>query len=372
MAAVFFYISGHGFGHASRQIAIVNALGARAPEVEIVIRSSVPLTVFGRTLRVPARVEPGDCDTGVVQFDSLRLDEAETICRADAFHAELPARAAREAALLRRHEARLVISDAPPLACEAAWAAGVPSVVVSNFTWDWIYEGYPAELGSAPELIPHIRQAYGRAGGAWRLPMHGGFAAFEAERIIDVPFVARHARHDRATVRRTLGLPADRPIVLFSFGGFAVRDLDFDHLDCLPAYDVLLTSHEAAGVAALDRPGVHVVPEQRIYESGFQYEDLVAAADVVLTKPGYGIISECVANGPAILYTSRGRFREYEVLVDAMPALLRCGYIDQIELFQGRWRAPLDAVLARREPTAKPATDGAARIAGMILEHLER
>ena len=31
-----------------------------------------------------------------------------------------------------------------------------------------------------------------------------------------------------------------------------------------------------------------------------------------MTKPGYGIISECVANGTAILYTSRGRFAEYE------------------------------------------------------------
>ena len=30
------------------------------------------------------------------------------------------------------------------------------------------------------------------------------------------------------------------------------------------------------------------------------------AADVVVTKPGYGIISECIANDTAILYTSRG------------------------------------------------------------------
>ena len=32
-----------------------------------------------------------------------------------------------------------MIVDAPPLGCAGAAAAGIPSVVVSNFTWDWIY-----------------------------------------------------------------------------------------------------------------------------------------------------------------------------------------------------------------------------------------
>ena len=35
---------------------------------------------------------------------------------------------------------------------------------------------------------------------------------------------------------------------------------------------------------------------------------LVGAADAVVSKPGYGIISECIANETAILYTSRGHF----------------------------------------------------------------
>jgi hypothetical protein len=33
-------------------------------------------------------------------------------------------------------------------------------------------------------------------------------------------------------------------------------------------------------------------------------------------------------NGAAILYTSRGRFAEYDVLVAEMPRYLRCGYLD--------------------------------------------
>ena len=86
-----------------------------------------------------------------------------------------------------------------------------------------------------------------------------------------------------------------------------------------------------------------------------------------MTKPGYGIISECVANGTAVLYTSRGRFAEYEVLVREMPRYLRCGFIDQQDLFAGRWVSALDKVLSAPAPPERPPTDGADVIAAMIV-----
>ena len=58
-----------------------------------------------------------------------------------------------------------------------------------------------------------------------------------------------------------------------------------------------------------------------------------------MTKPGYGIISECIANRTAIVYTARGRFAEYEVLVGEMPKYLRAQYLDQQSVKAGRWRA---------------------------------
>ena len=35
-------------------------------------------------------------------------------------------------------------------------------------------------------------------------------------------------------------------------------------------------------------------------------------------------VSDCIANGTALLYTSRGRFAEYDVLIREMPRYLRC------------------------------------------------
>ena len=159
----------------------------------------------------------------MVQFDSLSLDEAESIGSATAFHAAAARRAAEEARFLQDRGAHLVVGDIPPLAFAAAAAAGVPSVALGNFTWDWIYAGY---LGGRREaLIRTIREAYAHASLALRLPMSGGFEGLES-RTRDMPFVARTSHRDPAEVRRVLRLRRSKPMVLTSFGAYGLRNLD--------------------------------------------------------------------------------------------------------------------------------------------------
>jgi L-arabinokinase len=351
--SVFFYISGHGYGHAVRQIAIINVLSALDPSLPVVVRTTAPRWLFDRTVRQAPKnwtLVEGPVDTGVVQCDSLTLDEAETIRQAAAFSDDLDERARNEAVLLQRHSAALVVADAPPLACAAASRAGVPSVVCSNFTWDWIYEGYREHLHAAPRLLLALREAYAASTAGWRLPLHGGFGSVPS--IVDVPFVARTSRGDRSRedIRRALGLPLDAPLALVSFGGYGVKSLPLETLDCVPAWSV---------VAGVD--------ESAMYAAGLGYQDVVRAVDVVVSKPGYGIISDCVANGTALLYTARGRFAEYDVLVAEMPRHLRCRFIDGDDFRAGRWREGLDALLASPQPE-RPRVDGARVVAEKILE----
>jgi L-arabinokinase len=368
-----FYISGHGYGHASRQIEIINAVARRTPDARVFIRSSASRQLFERTVNPPFELDDCLTDTGVVQIDSLRLDEAETIRRAADFYRTLDSRARVEAELLTSRDVRFVVSDAPPLGCAAAALAGIPSAVVSNFTWDWIYAEYRECLASAPGLIPTIQRAYRQAEAAWRLPMHGGFETFdntwlagaaEARRRLDVPFVARHATHSREHTRARLGLPLDRRLALSSFGGYGADGIDFARLDSAADWDVVLTGNQDAPPPLA---GTRFVHEPTLYAAGLRYEDLVAACDAVVTKPGYGIISECIANGTAMVYTSRGRFAEYDVLVREMPRYLRCAFLDQSSLLAGRWRAALDRAATAPPPTEKPATNGAQLIAERIL-----
>ena len=372
-----FYISGHGFGHASRDIEVLNALGRLAPDVAVAVRTSAPKWLFDLTLTRPVEFTTRECDTGIVQIDSLSLDEAATVARASEFHARLDALATEEAQWLRTIGARLVVGDIPPLACAAGHAAGLPVVALGNFTWDWIYDGYRDWLAGS-DLVDRLGAAYALADTAFRLPMHGGFGTLRE--VMDLPFIARKSTRAPADTRRHLGLPLDRPLVLLSFGGYGLQRIDLGAVGGLDGYMVVVTADVTANRRANEVPSgagtatfadnVRLVDEHGLYRDGLRYEDLVAAVDVVLTKPGYGIIAECVANDTALVYTSRGHFVEYDVLVREMPRWLRCGFVSNEDLLAGHWQQVLDETLALPVPQETIAVDGAERAAEMILQHL--
>jgi L-arabinokinase len=284
--------------------------------------------------------------------------------------ATLPARARDEAAALTALGARLVVSDIPALGIAAARKAGLPAVALGNFSWDWAYRAYDG----GDDVADAVAEAYRTADLALRLPLWGGFEAFPT--VIDIPFIARRSRRTREETRAAFGLPPDERLALVSFGGYGVEGMDLDAIARLEGYRVLVSSQTRFGDAGrLLRdagPTGSLLPldEPSIYARGFRYEDLVRAVDVVVTKPGYGIIAECAANDTAMLYTSRGKFVEYDVLVAGLSRYLRAGFIDQAALFSGEWQRPLDALLAQPRPPERPGVDGADVAAELILEFL--
>jgi hypothetical protein len=344
---IFFYISGHGFGHASRELELIGALLALRPDLRIVVRTAIAARWFTELAdRYGVERQKVDIDTGLAQIDSLRFDEDETARRAAAFYADFERRVEDEAAVIRGRGAAVVVGDIPPLAFAAAARAGVPSVAVSNFTWDWIYDAYPAFGRLAPEVLPAIRRAYASATHALRLPLYGGFEPMAAV-TRDIPFIARRSTRDPLETRRALGIAGDRPVVLPSFG----------------AYGVALPVERAASSGRFE-----VIEPHAPLPAGLHYPDLVAAADIVLSKPGYGVVSECVANQTALLYTSRGVFREYDVFVAEMPRVLRCRYLPPEDVLAGRWDEAVDALVAQPAPPEHPRLDGAAVAAEFIVE----
>ena len=179
--------------------------------------------------------------------------------------------------------------------------------------------------------------------------------------------------------------------MLASFGGYGLADIDLGALAALDDWLVVVTSNVRArrreADPAVGAPAqaagydddenerlpqtVRFIDERDIYAAGYRYEDLVAAVDVVATKPGYGIIAECVANDTAILYTSRGRFVEYNVMVQEMPRYLRCAFISNEDLYAGRWQAPLDRLMTQPRPPEQPRVDGAEVVARHITQRLD-
>ena len=365
---VAFFISGHGFGHASRQVEVVNALlGDGASAIDIVLRTSADPSLFARTIRGPYRLLAGPCDPGVIQRDSITHDDEASVAAARAFYRDFDRHVEAEARRLAGLGVDLIVGDIPPLAFAVASALGVPSLAIANFTWDWIYETMPG-LATDTRTTATIREAYRLATRALALPFAGGMDVFP--RCDALPLIARHASLAPAETRsrlRPYGVDQARPIALLSFGGYGLPALAITHLPGLTEWIVLSADRTTGDARAL--PGVITLPESIFLTGDLRYEDVVAAADVVITKPGYGIIAECAANDTALVYTSRPAFREYDLLLAEMPNYVRCAFLSPADLRAGRWREAIDRAIAARRPPP-PRADGATVAARVIREML--
>ena len=96
------------------------------------------------------------------------------------------------------------------------------------------------------------------------------------------------------------------------------------------------------------------------------YVDLVGAADVVLTKPGYGIVSDAIGAGCRMVYTDRGDFPEYPILTRELGRYLPAAHVPRADLLAGRVAGALESVLAMPLPQP-PDTSGASVAAERLL-----
>ena len=116
-------------------------------------------------------------------------------------------------------------------------------------------------------------------------------------------------------------------------------------------------AHAPSNLTCLDRPRL-------------DYAMLLRASDVVLTKPGWGILAASLVNGVRVLYATRDDFPETPILVAPCRHTRPREPIALEDLVRGEIRAPLEALLARPVAETHLAADGAARVAELLAEDI--
>jgi L-arabinokinase len=255
---------------------------------------------------------------------------------------------------------KLVLADIPPFVFVAAAAVGVPAVALGNFSWDWIYQHLAPREPALGEAAARARSAYGRATLLLRLPFAGDLGAFP--HVEDIPLVARRPRTAREEVRGRLGL-GDGPTVLLSFGGAGLPGLQPASYGALSDYRFILTGTSGDGPTP---PNVRRLRGGEIETAGLDYPDLVGAVDVVATKPGYGIVTDCIGAGTRMVYTDRGDFPEYPILTREMTRYIPAVHVSNDDVRRGRLGPALAEVQAQPVPP-RPRIDGADVAAERIL-----
>ena len=317
--AIAFFISPHGFGHASRAAAVINAISEKWPFVHVHLFTAIPAWFFEDTLCAAFSYHEFAADIGTVQRSPLAVDLEATIARLDETYPMNDRELDGLADKLQSLECRLVASDISPWGIAAAKRAALPSLLIENFTWDWIYEAY---MPHAPQLEPHIRYLTDIFAAADHRIQAVPFCAHHSNADLKIPPVSRKPAARRADIRQRLGLTENRQMVLITMGGipdapgFLPRLAGFgeDVFFVVPgAYPELPPEGERHG-------NVLRLP----HRSAFYHPDLVYAADAVVGKAGYSTLAEVYRAGVPFGYVARPNFRESGVLETFIQAEM-CG-----------------------------------------------
>ncbi|KAI8980058.1 hypothetical protein BD414DRAFT_420926 [Trametes punicea] len=136
---IVYYCSGHGYGHATRVSAFASHLLRldRRPIVHIV--SSAPKHVFSESVALGALYRNANIDPVIVQPLAYRVDRRKSVEVLEKFLSEKDRKVTDECQWLRSIKADCVLSDAAFLGCLAANEAGIPSILITNFSFDSVY-----------------------------------------------------------------------------------------------------------------------------------------------------------------------------------------------------------------------------------------
>ena len=258
---------------------------------------------------------------------------------------------------LRARGTDLVICDIAPLGIAAAGAAGIPSLLVENFTWDWIYAGY---VGDTPGMGRHSAYLRGLFDSADHRLQTEPISVPRAG-IPAVPPVSRTLR-DPGSIRASLGIPAGPRMVVLSMGG---HDAHYPWLGELTAFEDVVFVVPGGADELRWQGNCLLLPTH----SGVYHPDLTAAADALVGKVGYSTVAEVYNAGVPFGCVARPWFREAGVLAafarERMPGIA----IDMEEFEGGDWLPCLPRLLeAPRVERAGPA--GADLAARFVLEEL--
>ena len=358
MISVAYYISGHGFGHAVRSLQLIRSLKERCAELEFYIRSPTPKWLMDH-LPFPLSYERRTTDVGIVQPDSLAMDVEGTLRSCQELHERIPSITEEELAFIQREKIRLVLGDVPPLCFEIARRATLPSVAIANFSWDWIYRAYLPEFPSFRPLIEEMEVFYHQATLCLSLPFSCDLDVFP--RRVSIPLIARISTLNKQQARERFDLPITAKIVLASFGGCGLERLPWETIRQYGDFFFVTT-----GPLRRKEKNFLVLPDPLA-----NYEDLIRAADVVISKPGYGVVTDVIAHQVPLLYTSRGPFPEYPFLVEALNQWATSEFIPQEELLAGNLGPYLERLLEKEPNWPTVPLNGAQVAAEKILELLK-
>jgi len=357
------FISPHGFGHAARTAGVLEAIHQLKPNCCFEIFSSIPSWFFQESLTVSYTYHSIDTDVGLVQKSPFQVDLEQTIKSLNKFLPFDPSLVDNLSHLIAWQQCDLIICDIAPLGIAVARKTQIPSVLIENFTWDWIYAGYPSLSGRMEKHINYL----GRLFDAVDHHIQTEPVCRPRAGALTVGPVCRKFRIPAAQIRQQLRVPDNAKIVLITTGGITEQ---YGFLDKLTRRPDVFFVIPGASRRPQYKQNLVLLP----HHSDYYHPDLVNASDAVVGKVGYSTLAEVYTAGVPFGHISRANFRESVQLVAYIQKEMAGLPIDEDHFYNGSWlnRLPQLLELPRMQHSGPNGSEQIAKYIGKLLDNTDK
>jgi UDP-N-acetylglucosamine:LPS N-acetylglucosamine transferase len=294
---ILFSVSGHGLGHLSQVAPVINQLSKHCKEFKVTIESALGYDELSKFISC----EFGHHDSIFHEFpqmhDAITVDTASALSTFKESMSGNHLKSYKQ--LINKYSINAVVSNISYLPLLAAQELGIRNIAYCSLNW-WDLVTIIAKKEDQHELSEMLR-AYQQADVYIAPKPHVNYDYLN--NVISTAPVGRVGENKKAEIEAKLSL-SSAYLVLLGFGGMSLQ-LDLNRLPTeINGTPVHYLSSEAS-----EFENVH---NFKLLE--MDYIDVLSSADLIITKPGYGMFVEAASASKPIIYIKRGAWPENQAL----------------------------------------------------------
>lgn len=354
-----YFVSSHGLGHATRTAAIISQLATTFNSVKVQIFSQTPSWFWCANL-------PDNCniqlinevtDVGLVQKGPFNHCINETLTEVSKLLSFTDLQLKKSSSFLLSKDPHLILCDISPLGVELGDRLQIPTIIIENFTWDWIYQDYLGDYPQFQTIIDLLKSIYNKA--ALRIQCRPLCKSIEGSPSVNPIF--RSSKMDKPTVHEKLGLHPEQEYVILSTGGMPMKHQFVQKSDDF--YIVVPGNYESIH----RQNNIIFLP----MNWDISFIDLISASSRVVGKAGYGTVSECWGLDVPFAGVFRNSFPESKVLRNFCQNNLVFEEVDYEKFAGGYWLEYCNALPIKKRKN-RQTDNGAIQAVNTIMNFADK
>jgi exopolyphosphatase/guanosine-5'-triphosphate,3'-diphosphate pyrophosphatase len=315
-----FYISNHGFGHATR----ANSLIEYFLEFGITCYAITNRPEFLFTDNPNFILRKSVVDFGIKQDTWIYPNKRKTLTSLKNLINNKTQIIKDEVDFFKDKNISFIISDISFFAFDIAEKLKVPSLGISNFDWHYIYKNM---LGSKiKHLLESIEKSYQKANFGIKLPFSDSESMAVFSPLYNSNLICRKPKKNKNDILNDFQIPENKKLVVVTFGGNQENPLNMENLS--QSEDIIILSKER----------YYNFPNYRYIPDDYDFASLLFHADYIITKTGYSSLAESIQGGGFVIATDRSGFPEDKILIKEMKKYPNFLLLKPSEIYNFNWR----------------------------------